>query len=270
MYSEGANSYRPISNSSFVCKFVERVVATRLTAHPERHKLFSSKQSAYRWHHNTETAVISAMNDIIRAIDLGEVTALVRLDLSAASDTMDHSTLLDTLHHRFAVEGIPFLWFISYLGMWLQSFSVDGVQSKLIVADCSVPQGSVLGSLEFICYAEDVVEIVIYATLSAITCLPIANSSTNLAGSLKFNQSKSIKSLFIKRSIFVKRLRGAGFGCRWASKAILNGRDLCCDRKLWIDEAVRTWRGSEFQIWSAVHEKRLSAITVLLRGSINK
>src|SRR5664279_5367773 len=80
---EDANSYRPISNLSFASKFVERVVATRFTSHAERHRLFPSNQSAYRRHHNTETAVISVLNNIIRAVDNSEVTALVLLDLSA-------------------------------------------------------------------------------------------------------------------------------------------------------------------------------------------
>ena len=53
MDAEDANSDRPISNSSFVLKFVERVVATRITAYAERHKLFLSNQSAYRQHQNT-------------------------------------------------------------------------------------------------------------------------------------------------------------------------------------------------------------------------
>jgi len=44
------------------------------------------------------------MNAIIRAMDRGEVTALVLLDLSAAFDTVDHCTLLDVLHRLFAVE----------------------------------------------------------------------------------------------------------------------------------------------------------------------
>jgi len=113
--AEDPNSYRPISNLSFNSKFVERVVATRFTAHAERYRLFPSNHSAYRRHHNTETAVVSVMNDIIRAMDRGEVTALVLLDLSAAFDTVDHCTLLDVLHRPFAVEGIPLLWFNSYL-----------------------------------------------------------------------------------------------------------------------------------------------------------
>ena len=157
---EDANSYRPISNLSFASKFVERVVATRFSSHAERHRLFPSNQSAYRRHHNTETAVVSVLNDIIRAVDNSEVTALVLLDLSAAFDTVDHSTLLDVLHRRFAVEGIPLLWFQSYLTNRTQSFSVAGVQSKSFGMDCSVPQGSVLGPLEFISYTEDVVEVI--------------------------------------------------------------------------------------------------------------
>ena len=67
----------------------------RFTAHAERHKLLPSNQSTYRRHQNTETVVISVMNDIIRAIDCGEVIALILLNLSAAfDDTVDHSTFL--------------------------------------------------------------------------------------------------------------------------------------------------------------------------------
>jgi len=157
--ADDANSYRPISNLSFASKFVERVVASRFLYHAEGNKLFPSNQSAYRRYHNTETAVLSVMNDIIRAIDRGEITALVLLDLSAAFDTVDHQTMLDVLHHRFSIEAVPLLWFESYLSNRTQSFCVNGIQSSALRVDCSVPQGSVLGPLEFISYTEDVVEV---------------------------------------------------------------------------------------------------------------
>jgi len=91
--AEDANSYQPISNLSFTSKFVGRIFATRFTARAERHRLFPSNQSAYRRHHNTETAVVSVMNDIIRAMDRGEVAALVLLDLYNQHEIVTDRTL---------------------------------------------------------------------------------------------------------------------------------------------------------------------------------
>ena len=52
---------------------------------------------------STETVVVSVLNDVIRAADEGKVTCLVLLDLSAASNTVDHAILLDVLRRRFLV-----------------------------------------------------------------------------------------------------------------------------------------------------------------------
>ena len=123
--ADDANSYRPISNLSFASKFVERLVTARFVQHAEQNKLFPPNQSAYRRHHSTETAVISVMNDIIRSIDHGEVTALVLLDLSAVFDTVDHPTLINVLQHCFAIDGVVLNWFESYLANRSQSFSVN-------------------------------------------------------------------------------------------------------------------------------------------------
>ena len=157
--ADEVNSYRPISNLSFTSKFVERLVAVRYTQHAEQSDLFPKNQSAYRRYHSTETAVINVMNDIIRAVDRGEVTALALLDLSAAFDTVDHQTLIEVLRERFAINGVALSWFKSYLTGRSQSFSVDGTMSPPARVGCSVPQGSVLGPLEFISYTEDVTEI---------------------------------------------------------------------------------------------------------------
>ena len=90
--SEDVNSYRPISNLSFLSKFVERIVASRFVNHAESNALFPVKQSAYRQGHSTETAVIRVLNDVIRAADEGKVTALVLLDLSVRYSRPHHAT----------------------------------------------------------------------------------------------------------------------------------------------------------------------------------
>ena len=60
--------------------------------------------SAYRAHHSTETAIIAVHDEITRAIDVGNVCALVLLDLSAAFDTVDHQTLVPVLSCRFGSD----------------------------------------------------------------------------------------------------------------------------------------------------------------------
>ena len=49
----------------------------------------------------------------MRAIDDGDVVAMVLLDLSAAFDTVDHSIFLDVLHERFGVDDGALKWFES-------------------------------------------------------------------------------------------------------------------------------------------------------------
>ena len=63
------NSFRPISQLSFVSKLVERAVAVRFVNHCDQNGLLPVRQSAYRRHHSTETAVLIVYNDIVRAVD---------------------------------------------------------------------------------------------------------------------------------------------------------------------------------------------------------
>jgi len=153
------NSYRPISNLSFTSKLVERCVAARFVAHCEQNRLFPDMQSAYRRHHSTETAVLTVHNDIIQAIDRGQLTALVLLDLSSAFDTVDHTCLLTILQNRFSVDATVASWFQSYLSDRTQTFSAGRDQSPPVMLYCSVPQGSALGPVQFIAYTEDVQEL---------------------------------------------------------------------------------------------------------------
>ena len=122
------NSFRPISNLSFLSKLVERAAADRLKAHFDSQQLLPCRQSAYRAHHSTETA-IAVHDEIIRTIDDGNVCALVLLDLSAAFDTVDHQTLIRVLSCRFGVADLALNWCSSYLNQRSQTFHVGVHQS---------------------------------------------------------------------------------------------------------------------------------------------
>ena len=61
------------------------------------------------------TAVLKVLSDILLAIDAGDLSALVLLDLSAAFDTVDHDILLQRLKTSYGLSGMVLEWFRSYL-----------------------------------------------------------------------------------------------------------------------------------------------------------
>uniref|UniRef100_A0A3Q3EBB5 Reverse transcriptase domain-containing protein n=1 Tax=Labrus bergylta TaxID=56723 RepID=A0A3Q3EBB5_9LABR len=98
-------NYRPISNLHFFSKILEKVVAKQLCDFLHDSSLFEVFQSGFRVHHSTETALVRVTNDLLLASDRGLLSVLVLLDLSAASDTIDHRILLYRLEHLLGITG---------------------------------------------------------------------------------------------------------------------------------------------------------------------
>ena len=94
-------NFRPISNSKFLSKVLEKVAAVRLCDYLDQ---LSCK-----------TALLRVQSDILEAIDNRQCVVLLLLDLSAAFDTVDHATLLHRLQLRFGINGKALQWFHSYL-----------------------------------------------------------------------------------------------------------------------------------------------------------
>ena len=86
---------------------------------------------------------------ILRSIDSGSITVLTMLDLSAAFDTIDHSTLLNRLSVNFGISGTALTLFSSYLTERSQSVLIEGNYSSDFNLMYGVPQGSVLGPILF-------------------------------------------------------------------------------------------------------------------------
>ena len=109
--------------------------------------LFPEMQSANREHHFTERALLKVKNDILMNMNMGHVTLLVLLDLSAAFDTVDHDILIHRLQSLLGVRGSALQWFRSYLRGRSQQVTINGALS--IGLERGVPQGSCLDPLLF-------------------------------------------------------------------------------------------------------------------------
>ena len=131
---------------------MECVVAKQLVDHIRGHGLDNSYQSAYKSDHSMETALLCIKNDIHLSLSLGASTALVLLDLSAAFNTSDHSTLLSCLQDWFGFGGSILKWFSSYLTKRYQSVKIGSTLSDLQKLLFGVPQCSVFGPLLFSLY----------------------------------------------------------------------------------------------------------------------
>ena len=153
-------NYRPISNLFTISKLLERLFLVRLKEHVNTSKQFNMYQSAYRHHHSTETALLKILDDVYISIDGKKVTCLAALDLSAAFDTLDHSTLLDRLESSFRIGGESIAWIRSYLSNRTQSVMFEGIRSPPTPCDCGVPQGSVLGPFFFSMFISPVATVI--------------------------------------------------------------------------------------------------------------
>jgi hypothetical protein len=149
-------NYRPVSNLAFLSKVIEKVVLQQMFSYLNTHDLICHSQSAYRPHHSTETALLKITNDILLALDGGDVSVLTLLDLSAAFDTIDHIILIHRLQTMYGISGTALAWFDSYLSGRTQAVLVNDQTSKSVPLSFGVPQGSVLGPILFIMYTKPI------------------------------------------------------------------------------------------------------------------
>ena len=104
-----------VSTLPFLSKELERIALQQFLQHLESHSLLEPFQSTYRKCHSTENPLLRVVNDLLQVWDSVRVSILSLLDLSAAFDTTDHSTLITRLRAMFGCSFMVLVWFISCL-----------------------------------------------------------------------------------------------------------------------------------------------------------
>ena len=147
------SNYRPISLLSNIEKILEKLMYKRLYTFLNNNIIYNL-QFGFRQQHSTSHALTNITANIRKALDDGNIGCGIFVDLQKAFDTVDHQILLAKLNH-YGSRGVSNVWFKPYVSNRSQHVSINGYDSCLAVINCGVPQGSVLGSLLFLLYIND-------------------------------------------------------------------------------------------------------------------
>ena len=153
-----ASNYRPIALLSCrVGKVFERIVFKYIYNYMLEHKLLYKFQSGFVSGHSTSHQLIELYHQICIALENGQITVAVFCDISKAFDRLWHKGLIEKLK-SYGINGKLLKWLKDYISERKQQVLLNNSISSLGTLKAGVPQRSVLDSLLFLLFINDIAD----------------------------------------------------------------------------------------------------------------
>ena len=146
-------NYRPVSVLCIFSKIFLKILEQQLSDFFEN--IFNPYLCAFRRGHGCQTTLLRLLEDWRNALEKNQYVAAVLMDLSKAFDCLPHDILLDKLS-AYGMSTDSLFLLESYLSNRKQQIKINGILRSWSDIQKGVPQGSILGSLLFNVFINDI------------------------------------------------------------------------------------------------------------------
>ena len=151
-------NFRPISLLPQPGKVLEKLVHNSLTQFIEENMLLSHSQHGFRKNKSTLDALYQLTSTINTNMDSKRPTLVTFLDFKKAFDCVQHDLLLKKMKCLNIDDG-TLGWLENYLTNRQQQVLANDIWSNTLPISQGVPQGSIIGPLMYIIFANDITKV---------------------------------------------------------------------------------------------------------------
>ena len=152
-------NFRPISLLPLPGKLLEKLVHSQISSYLESEALLNNDQHGFRKGHSTVHSIAQLTRYISTKFYYGLPTLVAFLDFRKAFDCVQHDVLLQKIAKLNLAPGVV-TWVASYLANRRQRVLANNTYSTFLPVTQGVLQGSVLGPLFYIIYANDLISVI--------------------------------------------------------------------------------------------------------------